>query len=248
MSQIEVADREGWRRVYTITKAIAFIGSHPQSDIVLDAARGGGVAARHLQLLATAGGFRMVNLGETEVVLNDGRRVSPRASLDLNDGEHLRVGEFTLIFYADGAPAGDFAAAGGPSGARPLAGSSRVIGISARWANTTLDPDQPIEATITVRNLGDKTGAQFRLEVEGLPPEACDIGPGPILFPNAQKDVIVQLKHPRLPKPAVGSQRVTIRASAPIAYPGESAAVTQAIQILPYYQHQVRITPVEPNS
>ena len=38
-----------------------------------------------------------------------------------------------------------------------------------------------------------------------------------------------------------GSYKISIRASAPEVYPGEMAVVTQEINILPYYQHMVRI-------
>jgi hypothetical protein len=34
-----------------------------------------------------------------------------------------------------------------------------------------------------------------------------------------------------------------VRATAPSAYPGESATAVQVIQILPFYSHSVRVIP-----
>ena len=80
--------------------------------------------------------------------------------------------------------------------------------------------------------------------VDGLDPACLEIGPGPLLFPNAEKEVPFRVHHPRSPKPPAGDYRLRIRATAPAAYPGESAIVTQMIHVLPYYSHRVRVTSV----
>lgn len=242
MSQLEVIDREGWRRVLTVQKAIAFIGSHPQSDVPLESGRGGGVAPRHLQLISTEGGYRLVNLSDNDVELSGERRLAPRGTVELNDGDRFRLGDFNLTFYAGLAPEG--AVGGSGDGALP-SGSARAIGVSLRLPQTNLAPDQPIEGVVTVRNNGDKAGAQFRVEVEGLDADAYEIGPGPILYPNAQKEVFLRLMHPKKAQPPAGPHRVTVRATAPLAYPGESAVASQTITLLPYHHLTVRITAIE---
>jgi hypothetical protein len=98
---------------------------------------------------------------------------------------------------------------------------------------------------VTVRNLGNKAGVQFRLEVEGLETGAYEIGPAPVLFPNAQKEVFLRLTHPRKPLPGVGVQRIAVHATAPVAYPGERAMVAQSIRLMPYLHHAVRITALD---
>ena len=91
-----------------------------------------------------------------------------------------------------------------------------------------------------MRNQGNMPGAQMRLELEGLPSEYFEMGPGPLLFPNAEKDVLLRLEHPRKPDPPAGEYRITIRATAPNAYPEQSAQVSKTIQILPYYRHELQ--------
>lgn len=251
MSQIEIIDREGWRRLFEVNKGLILVGSQPQNDIVLDGGRGGGVQPRHLQLVAVAGGYRLVNLGDNELILSNGERLPAHAVCNLTDGSLLQLGEFKLKFHVGNAPEELPMLSTGASepttqnvfNATPRLqeGFSTVIGLSIRLPYTQLSPEQPIEGSLTVRNLGEKTGAQFRLELDGLPQETYDIGAGPILFPGAQKEVRLQLKHPRASFPPVGPHRITVRASAPLAYPGESAAATQIIEILPYHAHRVHI-------
>ena len=101
-------------------------------------------------------------------------------------------------------------------------------------------PDHPLTGSITVKNLGNQTGVQFKLEVDGLDPKYYEIGPAPILFPNVEREIYFHLRHPRSPELPAGDYRITIRATAPEAYPGEAAMVSQMIRILPYYSHEVR--------
>jgi hypothetical protein len=38
-----------------------------------------------------------------------------------------------------------------------------------------------------------------------------------------------------------GAQRISIHATAPDAYPGEIASVSQVIQIVPFFKHSIRL-------
>jgi hypothetical protein len=245
---VEVIDRDGWRRSYPLGKAIVHIGSAVGNDVVLDATRGAGVAARHVQLIARAGGgggYRLVNMGDTDILLADSeRRITPRSFIDLNEGERVRLGDFTLVFSGSGTLAGAVGpAAGGLAGGTPImASGSGNIGMSLSLTRTQLAPSQPLDGSILVRNLGEKAGAQFKLAVEGLDPEWYDIGPGPILFPGASKEVSLRLQHPGKPEPPAGEYRFVVRASAPSAYPGESASAMQLIHIVPFYSHKLKVT------
>jgi hypothetical protein len=69
--------------------------------------------------------------------------------------------------------------------------------------------------------------------------------PGPILFPNAEAELALRLHHPRSPEMIAGSHRITIRATAPLAYPNEFAEVTRVIEIVPYFSHKLRLIPIE---
>jgi hypothetical protein len=251
---VEVVDKEGWRRVYPLQKAIVHIGAAAGNDIVLDPARGGGVAARHIQLIARAGGgqgYRLVNMGDSDILLGaaSDRRITPRSFIDLGDGEQVRLGDFTLVFAGGSFGAGAVIAPSGAGatlvGGGPVTatGSSGGIGLSLSMPRVQLAPHQSLDGSIMVRNMGDKAGAQFKLEIEGLEPDWFEIGPGPILFPGASKEVSLRLFHPGRPSPGAGEFRFVVRATAPSAYPGESATAVQVIQILPFYSHSVRVIP-----
>jgi hypothetical protein len=62
-----------------------------------------------------------------------------------------------------------------------------------------------------------------------------------VLFPGAERSVTFKVRHPRKPQPPAGEHKFSIRATAPDAYPGESAVVSQTVQILPFYHHTLRL-------
>ncbi|MBN1656883.1 MAG: hypothetical protein JXA93_00705 [Anaerolineae bacterium] len=116
--RVEVTDREGWRKEFPLERPLLYIGSDPMSDVVLDAQHGGGVAPRHLQLIALPaapggsregaglgspwGGYRAINLSDRDVFIGEagGRTLPPRAAIEIVDGDMMRVGDFALVFYA----------------------------------------------------------------------------------------------------------------------------------------------------
>jgi hypothetical protein len=273
--QLEVIDRGGWRQAVTLRKALSHIGSDPRNDVVLDAGRGRGVAPRHLQLLVGPGrpAPRLVNLGETVTVAGalGERQVPAHAVVDLAGGDRIKIGEFTLVVgrlvgtgsLAAQVPAQSTAvpvpvptsAAGGPTaaplatsppaGVPSLAGAAHGLGLELRLPDSTLTPEQPLEGVLVVQNLGDRAGVQFRIAVEGFPAECIEVGPAPILFPNAQKEVFFRLRHPRGPALLAGRQRFRVVVTAPEAYPGEIAAATKSVQVQAFYHHQVTVKPAD---
>lgn len=247
-SSVRVTDQEGWQRVFPLSKKLIHIGSDPGNDIVL-AGRGTGVASRHLQLVYARGsqsGYRVINLSDGELVLHD-QALSPRSTGDLVDGDSLRLGDFELCFslrppeFQDDMPEMAFEPASGGNVEQARAVGSQAIGLKVFLSQTRLAVDQPIDGTVIVRNQGNMPGVQFRLDVEGLESADYEIGPGPILFPNAEKDVSLRIVHPRRPHPPAGEHRILIRATAPKEYPGQSTVVSQTIHIDPFYEHQVRL-------
>jgi hypothetical protein len=256
-STLEVTDRDGWRKEFPLRKSLMYVGSAPGNDITLEPGRGGGVASRHLQIIAIEGDgqrYCAINLGDTDVTLGD-RPVAPRSAADIVNGTVVRLGDFTLTFRVDGASArvypGPLAGSDGAT-AQPLRaagataapeGTSSVIGLSLSLRSVMADPSHAVDGTITVRNLGSCPGVQFKLEVDGWDPGHYTIGPGPILFPNGEKDIPIRFLHPRGPSPVAGEYRIRVRATAPEAYPGESATVSEVLQIAPFYDHALRILP-----
>jgi hypothetical protein len=249
---IEVIDSDGWRKEYPLEKNLIYIGGAVGNDIVLNAARGDGVAARHIQLIpgSSNGGYRLVNLNNQPLELNGGQGATlpPFGVADIVDQQQIKIGGFTLIFHGDSRPGGmnaafnGLAAAGGPVSEQK---QSKSIELGLSLPTTVLSPDQPLNGKVILRNIGDSAGVQFNLELEGFESQTYELEPGPILFPNAEAELALRLHHPRGPEMLAGRHRITIRATAPMAYPNEFAEVTRAIEIMPYFSHKLRLIPVE---
>jgi hypothetical protein len=263
---LEVIDREGWRRTHPLEKAIIHIGSAPTNDIVLHLERGAGVSSRHAQLIRLGdSGYRLINLGETDILLTSAGDLplAPLATADLGPGASLQIGQYTLVIGGGSASYPAFSdAAAFPTGANAasaaaynpaagFSGSDRVsqkIGLRLTLDRADLAPHRPIEGAITVRNQGNRPGVQFDIEVENLDPGYYDLGPAPVLFPDAEKDVFLRIYHTQSSTPPAGEFRFSVRATAPAAYPGESAVISQGINILPIYKHSLDVVIYNPSS
>lgn len=238
---IEIVDKDGWRREFPIQKPLIYIGSDSRNDIVLDGRRGGGVVGRHLQVITLpegeAGGFRLVNLGNGTLQVGEAKHnLAPHASLDVQGESPIQLGEFTLTLKESGEVRVSFAGSNGGG----LQGS-KSIGARVRLSQPQLHPTHPSRGVLTIRNMGDVMGVQFLIEMEGLPDDCCEIGPGPVLFPGAEKEMPFFLHHPKGNRPVAGTHTVTFRVTAPEAYPGESAAVSQRVQLMPIFNHKLRL-------
>ena len=245
--RIAVSDKSGWQRDFFLNEKLVYIGSALDNHIILDSGRGTGVASRHLQLVLAQGakpGYRIINLGDSELVLGD-QALAPRAVGALNDQDRLQLGDFLLVFHLDeqrlaNLPRIQEAILPEKEMDTETRQATDDIGIELFLAQTRLQVDLPIEGSVIIRNLGPMPGVQFRLGLKGLPPECCELGPGPILFPDAKKDVLLRLHHPKRPRPLGNSKhRIYIYVTAPKEYPGQSVEVSQVIDIDPYYHHEL---------
>ena len=235
---LEIIDRDGWRKHFPLRGRIAHVGSAPGNSVALDVKRGSGVSSRHLQFIfPEAGGCRLVNLGDTEVIVNaeEGEtKLRPHFTCSIIDGQRLEVGDFTLILHLP-VPKND----GVVKHPQPVKG--RSIDLRINLPEVQLIPSRPIEGAVIVRNAGDQPGVQFHLTMEGLPADCCEFGPAPLLFPNAEKSVSLRISHPHGPTLTAGKHHLTIRATAPTAYPGERAEITQQIEVAPFYAHKLEL-------
>ena len=256
-SKVEVIDRDGWRRVYPLDKNLIYIGSGSQNDIILAGNRGAGVAPRHIQLIPRPSGgvgYRLINLSDQDIPLGQENQqiVPPRSFVDITAGQQLLLGEFKLVFHGGG-PSNGWAPAiaGQPASASPTAAISaeptetlsQSIALSINLADTNLSPARPLEGRVMIKNIGQALGVQFILELEGLESDFYELEPGPVLFPNAEAELVLRLHHPHQPEPQAGPHRIAIRAAAPDAYPNERVTVGKMINILPYFSHQISLEP-----
>jgi hypothetical protein len=236
---LEIIDREGWRKEFPLPGRIAHVGSAPGNTIVLDSSRGTGVSPRHLQFIfLEEGGGHLVNLGDAEVALEgeaSSATVAPHLTRRIGDGQRLRVGDFTLVLHLGETDDAE---------RRTPPSTSQSIGLRIALPEVQLTPAHPIEGAVVVRNAGEQPGVQFRLALEGLPAACYELGPAPLLFPNAEKSVSLRLLHPQGPTLPAGEHRFTVRATAPTAYPEEKAEVAQQIQVAPFYAHTLQLEKV----
>ncbi len=254
INRVEIIDKDGWRKDYPLQRSICLIGSAPGSDVLLDRRHGGGVEPRHLQIIHLPNqGYRLVNLSDKDVSLDEagGQTLASRAAVNIHGGQRIKLGDFTLVFHAGGRGSGGGASVAAVSGPVPMssgdtigAQTSDYIGLELSLPQTTLAPGQSIDGFIIVRNQGDKPGVQFKLEVEGLSEECYNIGPGPVLFPNAEKTLPLRLHHPQQTSPTAGTRQIKVHASAPEAYPRERGTVAVNIQVQPFYRHKLKLEQV----
>ncbi len=235
-SRIEVINKFGWHKVFVVDKPIIQIGRDARNDLVLDDGFENGIAPRHAQLLPSAvnpQGLRVVNLSDQDILVfaqaGEGTplpppsaTISPRASGEIASGDLLKMGDFSLIFQ------------GGAS-------YSEVVKLHIDMPGKQLALDRPLTGTLTIHHVGNKAAVQFKIELEGLDPDSYEIGPGPVLFPNAEKQVNFRLLHPKRPYPPAGPHQITFHVTAPDADAGEGATVSTESEVAPIYRHRMRV-------
>jgi hypothetical protein len=239
-SRIEVINKFGWRKDFVVDKPIVQIGRDARNDLILDDGFENGIAPRHAQLLPSSvnrQGLRLVNLSDNDILIfaQGGKglvegtplppasaTIGPRSSGEVASGDLVKLGDFSLVFQ------------GGAS-------YSEVVKLRLDMAGNMLALDRPLTGTLSIHHVGNKAAVQFKIELEGLDPDSYEIGPGPVLFPNAEKQVNFRLMHPKRPYPPAGSHQITFHVTAPDAYASERATVSTEIEVAPLYRHRIRV-------
>jgi len=239
-SRIEVINKFGWRKDFVVDKPLIQIGRDARNDLVLDDGFENGIAPRHAQLLPSSvnrQGLRLINLSDKDITIYaQGSKsdlsmfltqpasttITPRSSGEIASGDLVRLGEFWLIFQ------------GGAS-------YSEVVKLAIDMPGKVLTLDRPLTGVLNLHHVGNKAAVQFKIELEGLEPDSYEIGPGPVLFPNAEKQVNFRLVHPKRAYPPAGAHTITFHVTAPDAYPDERATVSAEIEVAPVYRHKMRV-------
>lgn len=95
-----VLDIAGQR--YSLNAESITLGRSAEADILIDDT---GVSRKHLEILSSANSATAVDLGSTNGVYVNGRRIT--GSLALRDGDSLKIGRTTMVFRLIPAPAGN---------------------------------------------------------------------------------------------------------------------------------------------
>ena len=267
---IRVTDREGWHKAFPLEKKIIHVGSDIRNDIRVTGRQDGQSISWRIQLIALPTSppqYRLVNLGHTDILLGalGERALAPRSRtsatggepvsvggdsyIDIADGEHISVGGgLTLVMRCsetipgadDVSPSSSYAR----SKSSKLYGASQNIGLKLVLPHRRLNPDGVIDGCVTVHNRGKEPGVKFKLTVEDMDTDCYKMGAGPVLFPNAEREVFFQLSHPRRSTLLAGERQFYIHATAS-EYPGERATVSEIIHMLPFYEHELRFVDEE---
>ena len=231
---IQVVDGTGWSKTFSIEKALTMIGSAAFNDVVLQEEHGGGVKAVHLQLIrkqAGKRGFRLVNLVSEPLSMTlsraRGEAVIPaNGSRDLEDGDAVRVGDFSIIFYLQ--------SVNGVS----VEKRSENIGIRLEMPGVTLRSGVRLAGLLTVMNFGEEKRSQFEIELEGLPTDCFQIDPAPLLYPGGEEKLQIRFYHRGI-RPLAGECPIRLRASAVGAYPTEEVILPLVLDVDPVYHYEV---------
>lgn len=233
-SRIEVVNHHGWQKAFVLQKNIIHIGSDERNDIVLHDDHAHDVAPRHAQLIPSPinrQGLRLINLSDEAIQLwphpeSEPRTVLPRDSAEILSGDCAQIGNFKLKFHGGDA-------------------RSELLAIRVSLESTELTLEQPIHGYVTVYHRGDEAGVQLKIEVEGIDPVNVDIDPGPVLFPDTEKEVPFVIHHSGREFPPAGEHPVTFHVAAPDIYPNERASTVQMINVEPLYRHALKMLPLE---
>ncbi len=234
--KLSITDKDGWKREFTLERGIAFVGTDPRCDVVLDGTRGGGILARHAQLIGAEDQRRLVNLSEQTIGLDgDPLPLPPRGVTEVSPGSVFTIGDWRIEVLGEG----------GQLSRRNQVPGSAHIGARLVLPTTTLAPGQPIDGRILVKNSGEETAVQFRVELNGFPAHCLEMANPPMLFPGAAKDLALRVMHPGDATLPAGDHELTVRVTAPYAYPGEAAISTAHIRVQPNFAHQLRVLRTE---
>lgn len=239
LGSLEVKDQNGWRRVYLLDKATISLGSHENNDIVLPQDRGPGVAEFHAQLIINPGDetlYQLVNYSDQAIDFGAAaglaNAVAPRSAAPLADKNVFRLGGYTLKLHTTGQLT-----------SRPTGEDERpALALGLNLPENTLKPGSPLTGQVWVRNLGEQAGVKFELTVEseGLTGNCYTLEPGPLLAPGDEGQLTFRLFH-RGQRPPAGNCQVILRATAPVAYPGQQVEFPFVIHVDPYYEHELTV-------
>jgi hypothetical protein len=158
---------------------------------------------------------------------DEGMYQLPRLStIEIRNGDEIELGEFRIALKI-------------PLGAEYLQRSS-VIDAVLSFPDAVIRPDFLTTGHLTIKNVGSQSDCQFKVTLSGLPDDCYQIDPIPLMYPDAQEDVVVQLFH-RVHYPLVGFHDLIFSITAPGYYPGEEMIIKQGVYVVPVFDQGLEL-------
>ncbi len=226
--ELKITSVQGKMKTEVLNKHIVRIGSDVLNDVCL---QGGDIQPFHLQILSESGEdgvTRVVNLTDQPVGITLNREsywLNPYASAELSHEDEIELGDYAMVVnlpIKDG-----------------LVRNSKYFEAALAFPSETLPTDSILEGHLTIRNLGQK-GAQFKVDVEGLPENCFQIDEVPLLYPSAVEDVNFRVIHQGV-VPQAGYVTFYVSITSPDHYPDEQVVLQYNIYIAPQYRQKLGV-------
>ncbi|OQY36225.1 MAG: hypothetical protein B6243_03675 [Anaerolineaceae bacterium 4572_5.2] len=226
--KVMIIDQKGWSKSIKVEKTITRVGTAPNNDIQLHSTQ---IAPVHLQFILSPdlpSSCKLVNLaGEVSIRADHVKQQLPSfGTVDVRDGDEIELGEFRLVIKI------------------PLAAeyvqTTNVVEAVLSFPNAVLRPGYATRGQLTIKNVGSQTECQFKVALSGLPADCYHIDPIPLLYPDAQEDVLVQL-FSRGYYPKAGYHDVFFTITSPASYPGEEMIIKQGVYVVPVFDQALEI-------
>jgi hypothetical protein len=233
--EIEIINKEGWKKLVRIEKALLRAGTGKMNDIQFPADKGNGIAPVHFQLVRDddANQLRLFNLTHDPLVVQQKRnrkvnKIASYGTQTLHDEDLLLLENYTLRFQLQN------------EHSLVLYRQTEHIGMKLELPNQDLRYGKKIEGRLTVFNLGDAPNCQVEMDLKGIEERCFSIDPAPVLYPGADEGLSIRFFHLG-DAPSAGEHTVEISVHAPKSYPGENVRICFSLSVQPRYHHQLSL-------
>lgn len=244
---------------FKLEKELIVIGRVAGNDLVLDAS---GISRQHARLQRTPNGWQITDLGSTNGTFLEGNKLLPDVPESWQAGQTVRMGPYYIMLrpaqQIGRTVAGTMAMGGSPTyqattpqgsmiGRTQVQSSSGQIGVVVTPTNVDIQPGGRADIQAELLNQGI-TVDHFMLSLEGVPTSWVTIPQTSLqLMPGSQGSLPISIHPPRDSSATAGlhKYRLTVRAT---SNPRESAGITGQINLQPFEQYNVIVTPSQLNS
>lgn len=121
-----------------------------------------------------------------------------------------------------------------------LTASSNSFSAEIDIDDPTLRLGKVTSGRIKIRNLGQRSSCQFKVEMTGLPRDCYQIEPVPLMYANAEEEVSIRFFHHGT-YPKLGLAPIQLRVTSENSYPEEEVLVEKIIKVEPVFAFDLDI-------